>query len=52
VIISPGRRWFPAEPTGSFLRVSYGCADGPELTRAVEVLARLVPNRRRARGAR
>jgi DNA-binding transcriptional MocR family regulator len=50
VIISPGRRWFPAEPTGSYLRVSYGCADGPELTRAVEVLARLVPRRRRASG--
>jgi DNA-binding transcriptional MocR family regulator len=49
VIISPGRRWFPAEPTGSFLRVSYACAAEPELSRAVEVLARLLP-RRRGRG--
>ena len=39
VIVSPGRRWFPAEPTGSFLRVSYACAGEGELHRAVETLA-------------
>ncbi|MGE0360509.1 MAG: PLP-dependent aminotransferase family protein [Vicinamibacterales bacterium] len=54
VVVSPGRRWFPAEPTGSFLRVSYACADEPELLRGVEVLARLVtavPSRRATRSS-
>jgi DNA-binding transcriptional MocR family regulator len=41
VAVSPGRRWFPAEPTGSFLRVSYGCAVERELVAAAEVLAEL-----------
>ncbi len=36
VIVSPGRRWFPAEPTGSYLRVSYACAGEADLRRAVE----------------
>ena len=26
VIVSPGRRWFPAEPTGSYVRLSYAGA--------------------------
>lgn len=41
VSITGGRRWFPAEPTGSYLRVSYGCAGEAELTRGIETLARL-----------
>jgi DNA-binding transcriptional MocR family regulator len=51
VIVSPGRRWFPAEPTGSFLRVSCACADESDLRRAVDVLARLAqpPGRRRGK---
>lgn len=42
VSVTGGRRWFPAEPTGSYLRVSYGCARDAELLRGVETLARLV----------
>jgi DNA-binding transcriptional MocR family regulator len=49
VIISPGRRWFPAEATGSYLRVSYACAAGADLQGAVETLARLVARAGRAR---
>lgn len=41
VVVSPGRRWFPAEPTGSFLRVSYACAAEADLERAVAVLGRV-----------
>ena len=53
VIVSPGRRWFPAEPTGSFLRVSCACAGEGELDRAIETVARLARHRetRRARRA-
>ncbi len=47
VIVSPGRRWFPAEPTGSYLRVSYACAAEDELARAVDALARLMVRPRR-----
>ena len=47
VIVSGGRRWFPAEPTGSFLRVSYASASEDELRRAVETLARLARPRSR-----
>ena len=52
VIVSPGRRWFPAEPTGSFLRISCACAGEGELDQAIETLARLARQReaRRARG--
>jgi DNA-binding transcriptional MocR family regulator len=45
VIVSPGRRWFPAEPTGSYLRVSYAGAAEADLQRAVQVLARLAGQR-------
>ena len=41
-VVSPGRHWFPAEPTGPFLRLSYVGA-GPEgLARGVEILARVL----------
>lgn len=42
VIVSPGRQWFPAEPTGSYLRLSYACAPAAALAGAVETVARLV----------
>jgi DNA-binding transcriptional MocR family regulator len=41
VIVSPGRRWFPAEPTGSFLRASCAGAGEDDLRLALEILARL-----------
>jgi DNA-binding transcriptional MocR family regulator len=41
VIVSPGRQWFPAEPTGSYVRLSFASAPESLLARAVEVLARL-----------
>jgi DNA-binding transcriptional MocR family regulator len=47
VLVSAGRQWFSAEPTGSYLRVSFASAPEPLLTRAVEVLAGLtIANRR------
>lgn len=39
-VVSPGRYWFPAEPTGAFLRLSYVGAGPKELARGVEILAR------------
>jgi len=41
VLVSGGRRWFPAEPTGSFLRLSYAAAADADLVRAVGVVAAL-----------
>lgn len=38
IYVSAGRRWFPAEATGSYVRLSYGCASEAELTKAVAVL--------------
>ena len=43
-VVSPGRHWFPAEPTGPFLRLSYVGAGPEELARGVAILAR-VPGR-------
>ena len=37
-VVSPGRHWFPAEPTGFFLRLSYVGADSKDLVRGVEIL--------------
>ncbi len=54
VVVSPGRRWFPAEPTGSYLRVSYACAGDAELRRGAEILGRLLtaaPSTRAARSS-
>jgi DNA-binding transcriptional MocR family regulator len=52
VVVSPGRHWFPAEPPGPHLRLSYGCADGPALRRATALLGELMePRRRRPVGA-
>ena len=41
VVVSPGRRWFAAEPTGSFVRLSVAAAEVAQVRRALGVLARL-----------
>lgn len=38
VVVSPGRHWFPAEPTGPSLRLSYVGAESEALVRGVEIL--------------
>jgi DNA-binding transcriptional MocR family regulator len=47
VIVSAGRHWFPAEPPGPYLRLSYGCADRPALLKATALLAGVVGSRGR-----
>lgn len=42
VAVSAGRRWFPAEPPGSFLRISYAGAEIDALSGGVAVLARVL----------
>jgi DNA-binding transcriptional MocR family regulator len=42
VVVSPGRRWFPAEPAGPFLRLSYVGAEVETLAEGVSVLARIL----------
>jgi DNA-binding transcriptional MocR family regulator len=42
LVVSPGRPWFPAEPTGSFLRLSFGGAPAALLERGVAQLAELI----------
>ncbi len=46
VLVSPGRQWFPAEATGSYLRLSFASAPESLLVRGVEILARLETGRR------
>jgi DNA-binding transcriptional MocR family regulator len=41
VHVSAGRRWFPAEPTGSFVRLSYAGADEAALREGIRRLGRL-----------
>jgi len=41
-VVSPGRHWFPAEPTGPFLRLSYVGAGPEELLRGVGILAQVL----------
>lgn len=52
--LNPGRRWFPCEPTGPFVRISFGGSPPEELTRGIARLATLfdAPARGRGRGAR
>lgn len=38
VLVSAGTQWFPAEATGSFLRVSYACAPESLLARGAEIV--------------
>lgn len=42
VMVSAGRRWFPAEPTGSFLRLSYVGAEPGVLAEGVHLLNRVL----------
>jgi DNA-binding transcriptional MocR family regulator len=49
VLVSPGRQWFPAEPTGSYLRLSFASAPESLLVRAMEVLSRLDAGARKRR---
>ena len=43
VLVSPGRQYFPAEPAGPRVRLSYGSADGEaELVAGVTLLARVL----------
>ena len=42
VVVSPGGHWFPAEPPGPFVRLSYGGADAGALRDGVAVLSRVV----------
>jgi DNA-binding transcriptional MocR family regulator len=39
VVVSPGRAWFPADPPGSFLRLTFAGAQPAELTEGVRRLA-------------
>jgi DNA-binding transcriptional MocR family regulator len=41
VLVSPGRHWFPAEATGSFLRMSYAGASADALGRGVATVGQL-----------
>jgi DNA-binding transcriptional MocR family regulator len=42
VIVSPGRLWFPAEPPGAYLRLSYASAPAPDLERGARLLGEVV----------
>jgi DNA-binding transcriptional MocR family regulator len=43
VLVSPGEEWFPAEPTGAFIRLNYSGPDPARFEEAVRTLARLLP---------
>jgi DNA-binding transcriptional MocR family regulator len=43
-LVSAGRHWFPAEPPGSFLRISYAGAEIDVLSEGVAVLGRMLDN--------
>ncbi|QYF72484.1 PLP-dependent aminotransferase family protein [Cryobacterium sp. PAMC25264] len=43
VLFSPGDDWFPAEPTGSFLRLNYSRARPEIFEEAVAIIAGLLP---------
>ncbi len=38
VIISPGSEWFPAEPSGSYVRLNYANADPTRFAEAAGIL--------------
>ncbi|HEX7299825.1 MAG TPA: PLP-dependent aminotransferase family protein [Solirubrobacteraceae bacterium] len=46
VIVFPGRPWFPAEPPGPFLRLTYAAAPPEALDEGVRRLARAAPSLR------
>jgi DNA-binding transcriptional MocR family regulator len=37
--VSPGAEWFPAEPTGPFVRLNYSGPDPSRFGEAVRILA-------------
>jgi DNA-binding transcriptional MocR family regulator len=39
IVVSPGQHWFPVEPPGSFLRLSFVGAGPEALERGVALLA-------------
>ncbi len=45
VLINAGRHWYPTEPPGPFLRLTYAAAQPPELDAAIQKLADLPPPR-------
>ena len=42
VLVAPGTEWFPAEPTGSFIRLNYSGARPERFEAAVQILAGLL----------
>jgi DNA-binding transcriptional MocR family regulator len=38
LVISPGAEWFPAEPSGEYVRLNYSNADPSRFTEAAEIL--------------
>jgi DNA-binding transcriptional MocR family regulator len=42
VIVSPGRLWFPADPPGPYLRLSFAAAPAADLERGVAILGSVV----------
>ena len=42
VVVSPGRPWFPADPSGPFLRLSFAAAPALDLERGVALLGEVV----------
>ena len=44
VLVSPGAEWFPAEPTGEFVRLNYSGPDPSRFAEAVRVLALCLPD--------
>jgi DNA-binding transcriptional MocR family regulator len=49
VVVAPGRAWFPAEPTGPHLRLSFAAAPTAELERGVALLGRVIREREQVR---
>ncbi|WP_175494182.1 hypothetical protein [Herbiconiux ginsengi] len=45
MLISPGEEWFPAEPTGAFVRLNYSGPDPGRFEEAVRVMAGLLGGR-------
>ena len=42
VVVSPGRPWFPADPPGPYLRLSFAAAPAAELERGVTLLGDVI----------
>ena len=44
VIISPGSEWFPAEPSGSYVRLNYANADSSRFAEAASIFGSVLDN--------